>query len=158
MLLWIQSEEETAPEPEKHGRHTSSVFPTQASEQQAAEVEALKLAIGASRFVSESQVGAWITECTGFFMSCCSLCTCGELIAVAVAFDLQLEEAGNEGREARESLPMVPLAEVLAENKRKKEEEFQEQWRQMKQGVQQNQHDVVFWICKLSGCDCDRFL
>ncbi|KAK9833252.1 hypothetical protein WJX74_003583 [Apatococcus lobatus] len=51
--------------------------------------------------------------------------------------EAQLEEArqqGNSGLSNDAELPLRPLVEILKEAKEKKEEDFQAQWRQMKQG------------------------
>ena len=55
----------------------------------------------------------------------------------ALGFYLQLEEArqqGTSGPGNDAELPLRPLVEILREAKEKKEEDFQAQWRQMKQG------------------------
>lgn len=54
-----------------------------------------------------------------------------------MGFCLQLEEArqqGTSGPGNDAELPLRPLVEILREAKEKKEEDFQAQWRQMKQG------------------------
>ncbi len=51
---------------------------------------------------------------------------------------MQLEEARHQavsGQEILNEAPLRPLVEVLREAKEKKEEDFQAQWRQMKQGI-----------------------
>ena len=50
---------------------------------------------------------------------------------------LQLEEARQKGsaeEDRNAGIPLRPLVEILREAKEKKEEDFQAQWRQMKQG------------------------
>ena len=51
---------------------------------------------------------------------------------------MQLEEARQQSTDEQgidTGPPMRPLVEVLREAKEKKEEDFQAQWRQMKQGA-----------------------
>ncbi|GMH33042.1 hypothetical protein BSKO_00876 [Bryopsis sp. KO-2023] len=104
-MIRLPAEEEEEPEDEGPvGRDAASVFPNEARAQQEAQTEQLLEAVGAGRFISETE----------------------------------LEEIRTQGLSAKtetgQILPERPLAEVLAENKRKKEEEFQDQWKQMKQG------------------------
>lgn len=52
----MESEEDSTVVEEDVGRDAASVFPNEAQEVEAKRVEDLKEAIGASRFISESQV------------------------------------------------------------------------------------------------------
>ncbi|CAD7698011.1 unnamed protein product [Ostreobium quekettii] len=103
-MVRIEREEEHYDREQVLGRDTSSVFPTEAKEKEKEEVEALKEAVGASRFISETELE-----------------------------DLR-KSGGADRPEVGTLAPDKPLSEILREQKEKKEEEFQDKWRRMKQG------------------------
>ena len=139
------------------GRDAASVFPKEAAAAAAAGRSAMVEALGARKFISETEVG-------GLFNVCWCLCAC---------VDLSLSKSGDRGdpslseraytrRKHNNTLtpsllsptPQLaeikaarggtaddggaaadkPLAEILAERKAEKDAAFQERWRQMKTG------------------------
>ncbi len=107
------------------GRDTTSVFPNAAKEATTLDADRVKELIGASNFISESQVG-FCPHCPHHIHS-----------AHSNTHSTQLEELKAAGRARVEDGAVSvdkSLAEVLAENKAKKDAEHKAKWEIMKQG------------------------
>ena len=133
------------------GRDASSVFPTEGQRAAAEAAEALKSKLGANRFISESEV---LLTCCMLFVTHLEQAPRRSSAGLFTGIDcihchrhlsgklgrgnllLQIQELQKEyGGSTEGSEPIKPLAHILLEAKQAKEEAFQNQWKQMKQGA-----------------------
>mmetsp|Transcript_1406 Transcript_1406/g.3107 ORF Transcript_1406/g.3107 Transcript_1406/m.3107 type:complete len:149 (-) Transcript_1406:457-903(-) len=87
------------------GRDVSSVFPTESKADEDSITEAVKEAVGSVKFITEKEVE-----------------------------DIKSRQV-DDGRVAADAGSSKPLAQVLSERKQQKDDEFQAQWKTMKQGA-----------------------
>ena len=121
------------------GRDASSVFPTEGQKAAAEAAEKLKSKLGANRFISETEVRSvyrakqvrWYQK-----VSSHAALTLIAVLPVIRLFVAQIQELQKDyGGSTEGSEPIKPLAHILLEAKQAKDEAFQNQWKQMKQGI-----------------------
>jgi hypothetical protein len=140
-MIRVPREEEYFDREAVLGRDATSVFPREAAQLQDSNRDALVEALGARKFISETEVG-WAVDCS---VSTASRRPVSTALKLSLAphpqptkkqtqlATIKSTRGGtvDDGSVAADK----PLAVLLAERKAEKDAAFQEQWKQMKTGA-----------------------